>query len=296
MRVGVIVPCYNHERFVEEAVRSVLSQEGVEVDLRVVDDGSRDGSPAVLRRLAEELGFQLTLRENRGLVPTLRELSEAIDTRYFCSMASDDRMPPGRLAAQVEILERNPSAPAVAGQARLMDEQGNLAPTLLKRYRRDVPSIGFERIFLGEGEIHGASVLLRTEAFRAAGGYDPRFSIEDLPLWLALTRSGARILVSEVEACHYRQHGSNLHSRVDFMYGQILSILDAHRDHPLHAKAVRRWKAAWWSTLAQTDRTAALRRLREMGSVDPAFLARLPKLLLPRAARNAWLRWRTSEG
>ena len=281
MKISVVMPCYNHERFVEEAVRSVLSQEGVEVELRVVDDGSRDGSPAVLRRLADELGFHLTLRSNLGLVPTLRELSDAVDTPYFCSMASDDRMPPGRLVAQAGILERNPEAPAVAGQARLMDESGNLAPRLLGRYQRDVPSIGFDRIFLGTGEIHGASVLLRTAAFRAAGGYDPRFSIEDLPLWLALTRAGARIPVSEVEACHYRQHGSNLHSRTDFMYGQILSILDAHRDHPLHARAVRRWKAAWWSEIASKSRGEAWRRILELGSPDPAFLRRLPKLVLP---------------
>jgi alpha-1,3-rhamnosyltransferase len=281
MKVAVLIPCYNHERFVEEAVRSVVEQEGVEVELRVVDDGSRDRSPEILRRLSGELGFRLVLRENRGLVPTLRELSRDLDAPFFCSMASDDRMPSGRLAAQVAILERDPSAPAVAGQARLMDEFGNLAPRLLQRYRRDRPAIGFQRLFLGTGEIHGASVLLRTDAFRAAGGYDPRFLIEDLPLWLSLTRKGERILVSDVEACHYRQHGSNLHARTDFMYRQILSILDAYADHPLHARAVRRWKAAWWSEIASTSRFSALRRLVELGSLDPAFLRRIPKLVLP---------------
>lgn len=281
MKVTVLIPCYNHERFVEEAVRSVMAQEGVEVELRVVDDGSHDGSPGVLARLARELGFSLVLRENRGLVPTLRELSREIQTGYFCSMASDDRMPAGRLAAQVEILERHPEAPACAGQARIMDEHGVLAPDLLRRYLRSLPEISFERIFLGTGEIHGASVLIRTEAFRRAGGYDSRFSIEDLPLWLALTRGGDSILVSDVEACHYRQHGSNLHSRTDFMYGQILSILEAHRDHPLFAKARRHWKAAWWSEVASVSRRAALRRIPELGSWDPAFLRRLAKLLLP---------------
>ena len=290
VKVGVVIPCHNHERFVEEAVRSVLAQEGVDVELRVVDDGSRDESPRVLDRLARELGFSLILRENRGLVPTLKELSQDIQTRYFCSMASDDRMPPGRLAAQVEILERHPESPACAGQARVMDEHGVLGPDLMRRYLRSIPEIGFERIFLGKGEIHGASVLLRTEAFRRVGGYDSRFSIEDLPLWLALTRGGDRILVSEVEACHYRQHGSNLHSRVDLMFSQILSIVNAYGHHPLHAKAVRRWKAAWWSHLAQSDRAAALRRIRELGSIDPSFLLRFPKILVPGILQRTWLR------
>lgn len=290
MKVSVVIPCYNHERFVEEAVRSVLSQEGVEVELRVVDDGSRDRSPRILEALARELGFSLVLRENRGLVPTLRELSQDIRTKYFCSMASDDRMPAGRLAAQVEILERNPSAPACAGQARTMDENGNLAPHRMRRYRYRRPEISFGEIFLGEGEVHGASVLLRTEAFGKVGGYDPRFSIEDFPLWLALTRGGDRILVSDVEACHYRQHGTNLHSRTDLMFAQILSIVESYGDHPLHAKAVRRWKAAWWSQLAQSDRAAALKRLPELGSPSPSFLLRLPKILVPGLLQRAWLR------
>lgn len=281
MKVTVLMPCYNHERFVEEAVRSVLAQHGVDVQLRVIDDGSRDKSALILAKLASELGFHLVLRGNRGLVPTLVELSEGIETPYFCSMASDDRMPQDRLRKQLEILERFPDAPACAGQARTMDEHGNLAPHLLSRYLRDRPEIGFERIFLGKGEIHGASALLRTEAFRRVGGYDPRFSIEDLPLWLALTRGGDRILVSDVEACHYRQHGSNLHSRTDFMYSQILSIMDSHADHPLHPKAVRRWKAAWWSEIASVSRHQAMLRLPELASLDPAFLKRLPKLLLP---------------
>jgi len=151
----------------------------------------------------------------------------------------------------------------------------------MRRYLRNRPQIDFQRLFLGNGEIHGASVLLRTEAFRSAGGYDPRFSIEDVPLWLALMREGAKILVSDVEACHYRQHGTNMHARTDFMYGQMLSILDIHRDHPLQARAVRRWKAAWWSEIASKSRWEALRRIPELGSSDFAFLRRLPKLLLP---------------
>jgi hypothetical protein len=190
---------------------------------------------------------------------------------------------PGTSRRPGGILENRPGYPACAGQARIMDEGGLLAPVSSAvparssrgRLREDLP---------GEGEIHGASVLVRTEAFWRAGGYDSRFSIEDLPLWLALTRGGDRILVSDVEACHYRQHGSNLHSRTDFMYGQILSIRGLHAATiPCHGRARRRWKAAWWSEVASVSRSRALRRIPELGSWDTSFLRRLPKLLLPRS-------------
>jgi alpha-1,3-rhamnosyltransferase len=74
------------------------------------------------------------------------------------------------------------------------------------------------------------------------------------------------------------------------MYTQILSILETHGDHPLHAKAVRRWKAAWWSRLAQSDRLAALERLPELGSLDPSFLLRFTKILVPGFFQQIWLK------
>lgn len=281
MKVTVVIASYNHRPYVEEAVRSVLSQDGVEVELRVLDDGSTDGSPELLTQLREELGFKLSLRENRGFVPTMRELTEGLETKYFCSLGSDDRMAPGRLRTQVELLETHPEAPACAGQARSMDGEGKLASRLMRQYLAGYPKVSFEQLFLAKRSIHACTVLVRTDAFRKVGGYDSRFRFEDLPLWLALTRSGAVILVSNQEACHYRVHGANMHTRVDFIFGQILDILAAHSNHPLYARARNEWTAGWWSHLADRDRSEALRRIPELGSFSWPFLHRLPKLLLP---------------
>jgi len=285
--IDVLIPSYNHAPWIEAAIRSVLEQEGVDVRLLVLDDGSRDESPQLLARLAQELHFELILRENRGVTATLIELARQVRAPYFCSLGSDDIMPPGRLRAQLEELLAHPESPGCAGQVIVMDADGSLEPTPLKRFQRGIPQVDFESLLLGKREIHGASVLLRTEHFQAVGGYNPNIRIEDFPLWLALTRRfGPMRVIAEI-ACHYRIHGNNLHHRVDFMYEQIFKSLEMHRDQPLFSLALRKWKANWWSELAFSNKMQALRRIFELGSFDISFLKRLPKLFVP----SKFLRW-----
>lgn len=281
-RIAVLIASYQHAPWIREAVESVLGQEGVEVELHVIDDGSRDESPSILRELAERHGFDLLVRENRGLLATLGQLASRTDAEWFCSLGSDDIMPPGRLHAQWEELRRHPEAPACAGQVIEMDAEGVLQGKPLQRFLRGIPCIGFEALLLAQREIHGASALIRRSCFEEVGGYDPRIGIEDYPLWLALTRRFGPFRIIPEVACHYRIHGTNLHLRSDFMYTEILKAVDLHRDHPLHARATRRWKANWWSELAFNDKPKAIRSLLHLGSFDPSFLRRLPKLFLPR--------------
>ena len=285
--VDVLIPSYNHAPWIEAAIRSVLAQEDVDVRLLVLDDGSRDESPQLLTRLAQELGFELILRENRGVTSTLIELAGRVRAPYFCSLGSDDIMPPGRLRAQLRELQSHPESPGCAGQVIVMDAEGNLEAAPLSRFQRGIPQVDFESLLLGKLELHGASVLLRTEHFRAVGGYRPDIGIEDYPLWLALThRFGAVRVIPDV-ACHYRIHGNNLHQRVDFMYEQIFKSLESYRDHALFPLALRRWKANWWSELAFSDKRSALKRIFALGSLDFIFIRRLPKLFIP----SRCLRW-----
>ena len=72
-KVSVILASYNHEEFVEKSVRSVMEQKGVDFELIVVDDGSKDRSPEILKRLSDEFGFTYVHRSNKGVMETLKE-------------------------------------------------------------------------------------------------------------------------------------------------------------------------------------------------------------------------------
>lgn len=285
--VTVVVPSYRHAPYVESCIRSIASQDYPSLQLVVVDDGSDDESPAIVRRLGEELGFEAVLAPHRGVVPTVQDLLSRARGVYYVSMGSDDIMPPGRLALQVAHLEAHPGVVACTGQALELHDDGSLQP--MPQYRSGVPQVSFEDLFLGRKEVHTVSMMWRLDPFRAVGGYDSAHTIEDFPLWLKLSRTYGPIHVLPDVLTHYRVHGANLSLQIGKIFPQALASLEAHRDHPLFPKAVATWKAAWFSQLCQTDRLEAVRRLPELATFDPAFLGRLPKLLVPRALQRLWL-------
>ena len=151
--VSVLLASYNHEAYIEASVRSVMSQKGVSFELIVIDDGSRDSSPEILEKLAQELGFVYKHRENKGVMATLSELIGLAKGSFFCTFASDDMMPMGRLKAQADYLMAHPEKIACFGQIVKMDKDGNRALMPDPRYLHSIPEVSFEEyVKLEEGE------------------------------------------------------------------------------------------------------------------------------------------------
>lgn len=282
-KVSVILPSYNHEQYVEAAVRSVMGQTGVDFELIVIDDGSKDRSPEILKRLSEELGFKYIHRPNKGVVATLNELLALTCGRYVCSFSSDDIMPPERLKKQSDFLEAHPDAVACFGQIVPLYDDGSLGEMDV-RYLRSVPQVTFEESFLGKKALHGCAEMFVREKIMAFGGYDSRYYFEDYPLYLKiLYEYGPQPVSKDFVCCYYREHGDNMHVFHDRIYREILRILrDNYSMHPLYKKAVRAWKANWFSSVAVQSSLKALRLIPQVISLSPRFWLRLPKLFIPK--------------
>ena len=256
-KVSVILPSYNHEPYVESAVRSVMEQTGVDFELIVIDDGSKDRSPEILKRLSEELGFMFIHRPNKGVVATLNEALSLARGLYVCSFSSDDIMPPDRLKNQSDFLDAHPEAVACFGQVMPLFDDGKLGEMDV-RYLRSVPQVTFKESFLGQKALHGCAEMFVREKILAIGGYDNRYYFED-------------------------EHGDNLHVNHDRIYGEILRLLaENYSSHPLYKKAVRAWKSNWFSAVAAQSKLKALRLIPRVISLSPRFWFRLPKLFIPR--------------
>ena len=283
-KVSVFLASYNHELYVENAVRSVMAQTGVDFELIVIDDGSADRSPEILKRLADELGFTYVHRPNKGLLATLEEGLALARGRYFCTFASDDMMPPDRLKKQSEYLDAHPEAVACFGQIIPLFEDGKIGTEMDVRYLRSVPQISFEESFLGKKALHGCAEMFVLEKILAIGGYDKRYYFEDYPLYLKILYNyGPQPVLKDVVCCYYREHGDNMHTNHDRIYSEILRILsDNYSSHPLYKKAVRAWKANWFSAVAAQDKFSAIRLIPKVISLSPSFWLRLPKLFIPK--------------
>ena len=281
--VSVLLASYNHEKYVEAAVRSVMDQKGVPFELIVLDDGSKDSSPEILEKLSAELKFRYIHRENRGVIATLNEMLELARGKYFCTFSSDDIMPPDRLKKQSDYLVSHPQTVACFGQVKPMSEEGVVSEKLDPAFLKSVPEIKFEEFFLGLKPLHGCAEMFVTEKIRKLGGYDARYFFEDYPLYLrVLYEYGPQPVLPDVVCCHYREHGYNMHANHDRMYAEFLRIVELYKDHKLYPQAVRNWKANWFSALAYSQKFEALKRLPQLASFSPAFLKRLPKLFIPR--------------
>lgn len=284
--VSVLLPSYNHEKYIEAAVRSVMSQKGVSFELIVIDDGSRDSSPKILEKLQAELGFKYVHRENRGVVSTLNELLSMARGRYFCSFASDDIMPPDRLREQSAYLDQHRDCKACFGQIRVMDAVGNIRLENDPRYMKSMPCVTFEEFFLGEKELHGCSEMIDVEEFRRLGGYDESYFQEDFPLFLRLLYEYGSLPVISCVCCYYRIHGNNLSSSenadtINEIYSNFLKAVSRYKDHRLYPVAVKVWKTKWFSALAYKNKGEALKRLPSLATFSMGFLKRFPKLMIP---------------
>ena len=285
--VSVLLASYNHEKYVEAAVRSVMVQKGVAFELIVIDDGSKDKSPEILERLSAELRFRYVHRENKGVVATLNELVSLARGKYFCSFASDDVMPPDRLKIQSDYLVNHPQHKVCFGQIHLMDEQGNVSAEPDPRYLKSIPEITFEEFFLGIKDIHGCSEMIDMAEFRRLGGYNEACFQEDFPMILKLLHEYGRAPVITCNCCYYRIHGNNLSSlnnkdSINKIYEGMIRAIDCYKDHVLYRKARAAFKANWFSALAYNNKVEALKKIPQLASLSVGFIRRIPKLFIPR--------------
>src|SRR5215213_11621631 len=125
--IFVAVPSYNHAPFVEKCLRSIIGQTHQPKKLLVIDDGSSDGSPAVIERVLADCPFEseLIARDNRGLCATLNQALESSDGKYFAYLGSDDVWFPTFVDEQTRLLQARPDSVLAFCHAYLVDEADN---------------------------------------------------------------------------------------------------------------------------------------------------------------------------
>lgn len=206
--VTVVMPSYNAERTVEQAVRSVLSQTFTGWELLIVDDGSVDGSPAILRRLAEE---DSRIRVLRNPEPTGASaarnfaLSEATG-RYITFLDSDDAWLPHKLALQLKAMQASGAALS-CGAYHVMDGEGAIIGQVQPH-----PGIVTYRSLLFNNAV-GCLTAMIDRAVCGDVRFDPKLPRgEDYQLWLSVLKQGAVGVCVPDTLALYRVHGKTLSS------------------------------------------------------------------------------------
>lgn len=205
--VTVIVPCYNHEQYVERSVLSVFEQTYPWVQLVVIDDGSRDSSVERLRALRNRLDFTLICQENSGVCRALnRAIRTAAKGEYIALLASDDFWHRDKLRLQMEELRRQAGSEFCFSQAiEFSDDENVDGGRVFPRKCLSGDVLG--RVFVRQ-HVPAGTMLFSKRLYEQLGGFDESLKEED---WDFVIRSAAVTRLSSVNAplLHYRAHEGN---------------------------------------------------------------------------------------
>jgi glycosyltransferase involved in cell wall biosynthesis len=180
--VSVLLSSRNGARYLDESLASLAAQTYPELEIVAVDDGSTDETPAILGRFAERHGRTRVLRtKGIGLAGALHLAAGEAKGTLLARQDDDDRSDPERIERQVRFLHRNPDVGLVGTAAVRIDATGATVGTYDVPLDADSIAAALRR---GTPFVHG-SVVLRREAYEAAGGYRaPFLAAQDVDLWL----------------------------------------------------------------------------------------------------------------
>jgi glycosyltransferase involved in cell wall biosynthesis len=204
MSVCIVTVSMNQGLYLEQAIRSVLDQEGVSLEYVVADGGSTDGSVAVIRRYESRLTKWYS-HPDGGPAAALNKAFEASGGELLGYVNADDFLLPGALAKVAAAFAAHPEADVVYGDGILVDATG----TLRRRLYSDRWSL--KRYAHGACMITQPATFFRRQAFARAGGFNPaNRTCWDGELLIDLASQGARFRQLYEPLAAFRRHADSI--------------------------------------------------------------------------------------
>jgi len=211
-KVSIIIPAYNHEKYVGEAIQSVLTQTFEDFELIIINDGSTDNTEAEILKFKDDR-IQYYFQPNRGLSATLNRGVGLARGEFFNFLPSDDMFLPEKLAVQLKAFEESADIGVVFSYHLVVDGEGKEVKddpivdwfTVPFKTREEIFPALFERNFLSV-----PTALIKMECFKKVGLFDESLKIaQDYDLWMRILRYYDLRLIKRI-LLKLRWHGANL--------------------------------------------------------------------------------------
>jgi len=227
--VSVVMPVFNAERWIHEAIRSIRNQTLADFEFIIVDDGSTDASESIIADAAGSDGRIHALRQTHyGVVAALNKGMAVARAKYIARIDADDVAEENRLELQRVFLESNPDVAALGTWATIIDEQGSKIGELKPQTDRRFLDAQLKR----QNPFIHASMMFSTELMRQLGGYrDQLEGAEDYDLWLRMSERGWLANLAAFLLRHRRHLGStsSAHSKKQLLAARLSRMSAARR-------------------------------------------------------------------
>ena len=249
--VSVVIPCYNHEQFVQEAIQSVIDQDYINIELLIIDDGSKDSSVEKIEELIPVCEqrfnrFEFKSRVNKGISATLNEGVAWANGDFFTICASDDSFHRNKIKAQVDYFKLNKDSDFCYTGVYVYDDVGTVLEKITQSTNNELHSkISFDDIltFKKHFPVSGAYRLKLIKD--KLGGFDENLSAEDYDIYLKIF-SCTRIGFIKEKLFYYRSPAAIGGSRR--RYAMRIDVSESHfktinkyKNHPSHRVAIAEW-------------------------------------------------------
>lgn len=239
-RVTVVVPVYNLESLVAEALQSLMAQTYPDFEAIIVDDGSTDGTADAVKPFLADERFHYVFQQNQKLGAARNTALRIARGEWFALLDGDDIWLPHKLETQLHIADSDPRINLVYGNAIVFHEDGREYLYYQNEEMRegDITAWQYEANHLA-----GLTVMVKTEDLRAVGGFDEKELVEDYAAWLRLVQRGVWAGVCRAPVARYRIRAGSLTSNYVRTRLRKIEVLDEclkRETRPRYAAILRR--------------------------------------------------------
>jgi glycosyltransferase involved in cell wall biosynthesis len=223
--VSIVVPCFNHARFLREALASVGTPV-VRTEIVVIDDGSTDSTPDILATFETTNLFRCVRQANAGLAEARNRGLRESRGRYVVFLDADDRLAPGAVDLGAAKLDEHPECAFVFGRCRMMDQDGTMLetpeqPRIIRDHYRELLRQNY--IWMP------AMVMFRRDTLDRIGGFSRAVNAAaDYEMYLHIARHHPVHDHAQLVA-DYRKHDANMSGNAGRMLRETLTVLRSQR-------------------------------------------------------------------
>ncbi|MFZ7320768.1 glycosyltransferase [Comamonas jiangduensis] len=266
--ITVAIPSYNHANYIEKCIESIASQSWKNIEIIIIDDGSKDHSVEVIQSSIAKYknhfsAIKTIYRENQGLCKTLNQALDISSGEYFSPIASDDYFLNEKIEKLVNIFKKNSASKlsAVYGGVNFIDKNGEATG---RNYKGNNNLLSFEDFFLFKSWVPAPGALFLTSDLREIGGFNPETKVEDLDILLRLTKNGKKIFFSNEIVAAYRLHESNTSKNIELMHLNVLKILESYKYHSLYKKAINAYDCVIFRDFASKNKVISIKKIKNV--------------------------------
>jgi glycosyltransferase involved in cell wall biosynthesis len=231
--VSIVTPSFNQVRFIEETIRSVLTQDYPNFEYIIVDGGSTDGSLEIIQRYAKRLAWWVS-EPDQGQADAINKGFAHASGDIYAWLNSDDTYLPGTFTQAVSYLSAHPHVDMIYADANLVDESGKI----LGRFPAQGTSL--ESMLRGSVHIPQQTTFYRADIWKKAGGLNPSFYFAmDYDLWIRIAKLSQPVYVKQLWA-NFRLHGEGKSVLSDDRcYPEMLRVYRRERGNKLSSLVIK---------------------------------------------------------